>query len=67
MDIDRQDIKLTMNGEDLLVNLKWFRGANRYNNGCTRYGRKYHLRLVMGWAKNMRSRVARFEPIDIDI
>ena len=40
-----------MNGEDLQVNLKWFRGANRYNNGCTRYGRKYHLRLVMGWAK----------------
>jgi len=51
MDVNRQDIKLTMNGEDLQVNLKWFRGANRYNNGCTRYGRKYHLRLVMGWAK----------------
>jgi hypothetical protein len=33
-----------------LVSLKWLRGANRYNNGTTRYGSKYRLRLIMGWA-----------------
>jgi hypothetical protein len=36
--------------ETTFVSLKWLRGANRYNNGATRYGRKYHLRLIMGWA-----------------
>lgn len=51
MNVNRQYIKVTINEEDSLVNLKWFRGANRYNNGCTRYGRKYHFRIVMGWAK----------------
>jgi hypothetical protein len=51
MNVNRQYIKVILNEEDLLVNLKWFRGANRYNNGCTRYGRKYYFRLVMSWAK----------------
>jgi hypothetical protein len=37
------------NGTEL-VSLKWLRGANRYNNGATRYGSKYQLRLIMGWA-----------------
>ena len=40
-----------MNDEEVWVNLKWFRGASRYNNGCTRYGKKYHLRWVIGRAK----------------
>jgi hypothetical protein len=51
MDIHRENIKVTMADEDVWVSLKWFRGASRYNNGCTRYGRKYYLRLVIGWAK----------------
>lgn len=40
------------------VSLKWLRGANRYNNGATRYGRKYHLRLIMGWAGQRKVRQA---------
>ena len=51
MDIHRENIKVTIADEDLLVSPKWFRGASRYNNGCTRYGRKYYLRLVIGWAE----------------
>ncbi|BAV07482.1 hypothetical protein FLA_3508 [Filimonas lacunae] len=38
-------------GEEVMVSLKWMRGASRYNNGATRYGRKYHLRLVLGREK----------------
>jgi len=29
------------------VDLKWRRGANRYNNGATRYGKKYLLRVII--------------------
>jgi len=29
------------------IDLKWYRGANRYNNGATRYGRKYQFRYLM--------------------
>lgn len=32
------------------VSLKWIRGASRYNNGATKYGRTYILRLIMSWA-----------------
>jgi hypothetical protein len=51
MDVNRRYIKVTINDEDSLVDLKWFRGASRYNNGCTRFGRKYLLRLVIGRAR----------------
>ncbi len=30
--------------------LKWYRGAMRWNNGATIYGRKYQFRVIMGWA-----------------
>jgi len=33
------------------INLKWMRGASRYNNGATIYGRKYLLRLLLGRLK----------------
>jgi hypothetical protein len=33
------------------VNLKWFRGASRYNNGATLYGKKYLLRLILSRLK----------------
>ena len=39
---------------ETLASLKWLRGANRYNNGATKYGNKYFFRLVMGWAQNMK-------------
>lgn len=28
--------------------LRWYRGANRWNNGATRYGNKYLLRVILG-------------------
>ncbi len=33
------------------VNLKWFRGAGRYNNGATRFGRKYEFRHIISSLK----------------
>jgi len=33
------------------VDLKWYRGANRYNNGATRYGRKYQFRYLIALCK----------------
>ena len=51
MDTKSYNIPIEGSSKDItLVSLKWMRGANRYNNGSTRYGRKYYLRLVMGWA-----------------
>jgi len=38
-------------GEPFLTNLRWFRGASRYNNGGTTYGRKYRFRLLIGRVK----------------
>lgn len=38
----------------IFVSLKWYRGANRYNNGATIYGKKYFIRLVMNWAQNRK-------------
>ncbi|MDB5206744.1 MAG: hypothetical protein JWR72_1819 [Flavisolibacter sp.] len=34
-----------------LISLKWYRGANRYNNGATRYGRKYEFRYIISSVK----------------
>jgi hypothetical protein len=31
----------------MMDSLKWFRGASRYNNGATKYGKKYNLRFIM--------------------
>ena len=36
---------------DAGVDLKWYRGASRYNNGATRYGRKYEFRHRIALAK----------------
>ena len=33
------------------VTLKWYRGASRYNNGATLYGKKYILRFILGRLK----------------
>jgi hypothetical protein len=59
MDIYRNNIKINIGDEDIWVNLKWFRGASRYNNGCTLYGKKYHLRWIMGRAKGFAAKTAR--------
>ena len=36
---------------DEVVTLKWFRGAHRYNNGATKYGRQYVFRYIVGLLK----------------
>ena len=33
------------------VNLKWVRGASRWNNGATRYGRSYRFHWFIATAK----------------
>jgi hypothetical protein len=57
MDIHKKNITVRISGENVLVSLKWYRGANRYNNGPTRYKNKYRLRLILSratdFAKNM--------------
>ena len=42
------------------VTLKWYRGANRYNNGATRYGRQYQFRYLIGLRKEQMKH--RLEP-----
>ncbi len=37
---------------DIPVDLRWYRGASRWNNGCTRYGNKYQLRLIISRMKD---------------
>ncbi len=41
-----------LNDEAIHVSLKWYRGASRYNNGATKYGNKYLLRLLIGRSKS---------------
>jgi hypothetical protein len=33
------------------INLKWVRGASRYNNGATIYGKKYWFRYILSGLK----------------
>ncbi len=33
------------------IDLKWYRGASRYNNGATLYGDKYKLRYLIAYNK----------------
>jgi hypothetical protein len=33
------------------INLKWMRGASRYNNGATIYGKKYWFRYILSGLK----------------
>jgi hypothetical protein len=58
MEVNRKDLSVVINGEECLVDLKWYRGANRYNNGCTHFGNKYILRLALSRSK---ARSVRFE------
>ena len=37
---------------DVDVTLQWYRGACRYNNGCTDYGKKYIFRLIIRRGKD---------------
>jgi hypothetical protein len=52
MDINKADIPISIrDGEHILVNLRWFRGASRYNNGSTLYKGKYQFRYLIGRCK----------------
>jgi hypothetical protein len=53
MKINEQNICIDVD-KKTFVSLKWYRGASRYNNGATIYGKKYFLRLVMGWTQNRK-------------
>jgi hypothetical protein len=56
MNVKVENIKLEINGKLFLANLKWFRGASRYNNGGNHNGRllkpKYPLRIIFGRLKD---------------
>ena len=52
MNVRQENIMVELKpGEPFLTNLRWFRGDSRYNNGGTKYGRKYLLRLLIGRIK----------------
>jgi hypothetical protein len=55
MNIKIENIEVAINGEPFLANLKWFRGASRYNNGGNHNGKllkdKYPLRIIIGRLK----------------
>ena len=56
MNINKTDKIISVGSEQSYsVNLRWFRGANRYNNGATRYKGKYKFRLFIGRAKQQSS------------
>jgi hypothetical protein len=52
MEVGKTDIPILLEkNTETLVSLKWLRGANRYNNGATRYKSKYAFRRVICRAK----------------
>ena len=55
INIKIENIEVAIKGEPSLVNLKWFRGASRYNNGGNLNGKllkdKYPLRIKFGRLK----------------
>jgi hypothetical protein len=56
MNVTIANIEVDLNGEKRAVNLRWFRGASRYNNGGNHGGRilkpKYPLRIIFGRIKD---------------
>ncbi len=49
--IYKKDCTTHIGDKEIVVTLKWFRGAGRYNNGATIYKQKYNLRLILSRAK----------------
>jgi len=56
LNIKIENIEVVVKGGPILVNLKWLRGASRYNNGGNHNGRllkdKYPLRIITGRLKD---------------
>jgi hypothetical protein len=59
MDINKADIKVRILENEYLVSLKWYRAASRYNNGATRFGNKYRMRLILARAKDLAVKTRR--------
>jgi hypothetical protein len=53
--LNKESILVIIKDKEISVSPKWYRGASRYNNGATKFGRKYFIRLIMSWAKNKSS------------
>lgn len=54
--INNKYAEVKINHKPLEVSYKWYRGASRYNNGATRYGKKYLLRLIIARAFELKMR-----------
>ena len=55
MVINKNNIEIKyLNDEFMMVSLKCFRGASRYNNGTTKFGKKYNLRYIIHCASDRK-------------
>lgn len=54
MDVRKKDIKITWIGKSVMVNLKWLRGAGRYNNGGTVHHNVKRIRLICNNLKDIK-------------
>ena len=56
MNVKIENIEVILNDEVVLVNLRWIRGASRYNNGGNNNGAllkdKYPMRIIIGRLKD---------------
>jgi hypothetical protein len=57
MNTKKADIKVRIQDEYAFVNLKWLRGASRYNNCGNHNGKllkdKYPIRIILGRLKDI--------------
>jgi hypothetical protein len=63
MDVNKADIELQIFEDNYMVNLKWYRGASRYNNGATLFGNKYRMRFIIARAKELAIKGHRIQTI----
>ena len=59
MDINERDTEIMYGDKPMMVSLKWFRGASRYNNGATKYGKKYDFRFIMHRAADIKIKLTK--------
>lgn len=48
MNVNIENIEVDINGKIHLVNLRWMRGANRYNNGGNNNGKILKTKYLLG-------------------
>jgi hypothetical protein len=55
MNVNNANIPVSLgDGKETYVNLRWFRGASRYNNGGTNHNGNHRMRLLFGRIKERR-------------